>query len=77
MADIEWCVLLKRFLFVGAGDLWVDNKEKFPHLGPYLKKLMALQCYKDGIAKFDSKLKLISLVAGRKLSAAMGKEVVL
>lgn len=76
-ADIEWCVLLKRFVMVGAGPLWVYNKEKLPHVGPYLDKLSSLPCYQDGIAAFDSKPKLISLIASRKWNAAMGRETVL
>lgn len=77
VADIEWCVLLKRFAWIGAGARWVYNKEKLPNVGPYLDKLMSLKSYKDGIVSFDSKAKLVSLIAGRKWDAAMGKEVVL
>ena len=76
-ADIEWCVLLNRFVEVGAGARWVDNPEKLPHIRPYLDKLVSLQCYKDGIASFDSKLSLLSLVVSRKLKGALGYEVVL
>lgn len=76
-ADIEWCVLLTRMIMVGAGPLWVYNKEKLSHVGPYIDKLSSLACYKKGIKAFDSKAKMIALIASRKWNAAMGKETVL
>ena len=73
VADIEWCVLLKRLEFVGGGSRWLKDTPT----GAYFEKLTTLECYKDGIAKFDNKAKLAWEVAGRKFSAAIGKETVL
>ena len=73
VADIEWCVLLKRLEFVGGGSRWLKDTPA----GAYFEKLTTLECYKDGIAKFDNKAKLAWEVAGRKFSAAIGKETVL
>lgn len=74
-ADIEWCVLLKRFDFVGAKTRWVYNTKTLPHVGKYYDKLTALKCYKDGIAQYDSKLQLAFSVVVRKLNAILGKEL--